>query len=96
MSCRANGRRWTNHLGIFWKMGLAWCLLPASAQAVSAGSALINGPGPMEFVRPSVLDRARTDVQIRRIKHLLLSQQGSNDDSFQRLKQLQKAMHGKR
>ena len=66
-----------------------------NAYGVSS-NATVTDSADMDHVTTSMAERAEADVQIRRIKSLLLTQEVDGDAAFEELEKLQKSLRGQK
>mgnify|MGYP006232074653 CR=1 FL=1 len=72
-------------------------MLPSGiASGVTSNLVIADEPEAISHVTTGAADRARTDVQIRRIKNLIITQNDDGDRVFEQLEKLQQKFHGTR
>jgi dUTPase len=67
----------------------------SNAFAVSTATVTVDSD-EMGHVMTNVAERAEADVQIRRIKNLLLTQEVDGEAAFEELEKLQKSLRGQK
>lgn len=82
---------------LVFKSAVVFLLLSISNASYGVTSTtLVQFPDEINYVTTDAAERAQADVQIRRIKNLLISQEIDGDEAFDELEKLQKSLHGSR